>query len=88
MSTVPGEQWSTPGERNVHEGQVTASTMGDALDKDLKRSQDPSLRFPHLAIAKRSHPLGGASDSYAPYLGTADHDPLRTTMFLTMIPLN
>ena len=33
---------------------------------------DPSLRFPHLAIAKRPHPLGGgASDVDTPYLGTA-----------------
>jgi len=39
--------------------------------KDRKLA-DPSLRFPHLAIAKRPHPLGGgASDSDAPYLGTA-----------------
>ena len=40
----------------MHEGQVTSSTMGDALDigtlKDRELA-DPSLRFPHLAIAKR-----------------------------------
>ena len=37
--------------------------------KDRKLA-DPSLRFPHLAIAKRPNPLGGgASDSDAPYLG-------------------
>ena len=39
--------------------------------KDRKLA-DPSLRFPHLAIVKRPNPLGGgASDSDAPYLGTA-----------------
>ena len=35
----------------MHEGQVTSSTMGDALDrdrKDRKQLADPSLRFPHL----------------------------------------
>ena len=36
-----GEQPNTctPGERDMHEEQVTSSTMGDALDRDLKRSQ-------------------------------------------------
>ena len=43
--------------------------IGTSNDRKLA---DPSLRFPHLAIAKRPHPLGGgASDSDAPYLGTA-----------------
>ena len=37
-----------------------------------RKLADPSLcRFPRLTIAKRPNPLGGASDSDAPYLGTA-----------------
>ena len=43
--------------------------IGTLEDRKLA---DPSLRFPHLAIAKRRNPLGGGvSDSDTPYLGTA-----------------
>ena len=40
--------------------------IGTLEDRKLA---DPSLRFPHLAIAKRRNPLGGgASDSDTPSL--------------------
>ena len=56
----------------MHEGHVTSSTMGVPWIGTLKDRKLADPRFPHLAIAKRPYPLGGgASDSDAPYLGTA-----------------